>query len=45
MSPGLGGVFQPLKEVILRELYHSSTASVYGSFARDCSAFTGLFQA
>jgi hypothetical protein len=41
MSPENQGVFQLLKEVTLRMLCHSSTASVLGSFARHSSAFSG----
>jgi hypothetical protein len=38
MSPEICGVFQLLKEVT----FHSSAASVFGSFARHSSAFSGL---
>ena len=44
MSPGLGAVFQLVEKVSLRVLCHSSAASVCGSFARQSSAFSGLFQ-
>jgi hypothetical protein len=45
MSPGLGGVFRLMKKVTLSVFYHSSTASVRGSFARHFSASSGLFEA
>jgi len=39
------GVFLLLIEVTLSLLCHSSTASVFDSFARHSSAFSGLSQA
>jgi len=37
MSPENQGVFQLLNEVTFFMFYHSSTASVWGSFARHSS--------
>jgi len=45
MSLENSGVFQFLKEVTLRLLCHSSTASVCGSFTRHSSFFSGFPQA
>jgi hypothetical protein len=42
MSPENQGVFQFLREVALRLLCHSSTASVLGTFDRHSSAFSSL---
>jgi hypothetical protein len=40
MSPENQGVFQLLKEVTLRQLCHSSTASILDNFARHSWAFS-----
>jgi hypothetical protein len=45
MSPENQGVFWLLKEVALRMLCYSFTASVFGSFARHSLAFSPLPQA
>ena len=45
VSPQNQGVFPLLEDVTLCLLCHSSTASICGSFARQSSALSGLFQA